>query len=42
MEDYYHVSPAWRAHFLAAGVYNLRGAADRDSGLVKRTQAALA
>jgi len=41
MEDYYHVSPAWRDRFLASGVYNLRAAGDRDSKLVKRTQAAL-
>ena len=23
LEDYYHVSPAWRDRFLAAGIYNL-------------------
>jgi hypothetical protein len=41
LEDYYHVSPAWRDRFLAAGVFNLRSSADRDNALVKRTRAAL-
>jgi hypothetical protein len=41
MEDYRHISPAWRDRFLAASVYNLRGSGDRDSGVVKRTQQAL-
>ena len=41
LEDYYHVSPAWRNKFLAAGVFNLRSSADRDNALVKRTRAAL-
>jgi hypothetical protein len=42
LEDYYHVSPAWREHFLASGVFNLRSSADADNSLVKRTRAALA
>lgn len=41
LEDYRHISPAWRDRFLAASVYNLRGSGDRDSGTVKRTQQAL-
>jgi hypothetical protein len=41
LEDYYHVSPAWRDKFLAAGVFNLHGSGDRDNALVKRTRAAL-
>lgn len=41
LEDYRHISPAWRDRFLAASVYNLRGTGDRDSGVVKRTQQAL-
>jgi hypothetical protein len=41
LEDYYHVSPAWRNRFLAAGVFNLRSSEDRDNALVKRTRAAL-
>lgn len=41
LEDYRHISPAWRDRFLAASVYNLRGSGDRDSGVVRRTQQAL-
>jgi hypothetical protein len=41
LEDYYHVSPAFRNRFLAAGVYNLRGSGDSDSSLVERTKAAI-
>lgn len=41
LEDYRHISPAWRDRFLATSVYNLRGSGDRDSGVVKRTQQAL-
>ncbi len=42
LEDYYHVSPAWRNRFLAASVFNLRGSGGADNSLVKRTRAALA
>lgn len=42
LEDYFHVSPAWRDRFLAASVFNLKGSRDADSPLVRRTQAALA
>jgi hypothetical protein len=42
LEDYYHVSPAWRNRFLASSVYNLRGSAGSDNALVQRTRAALA
>jgi len=41
LEDYFNVSPAWRDHFLAMSVFNLRGSGDRDSPLVERTRAAL-
>jgi hypothetical protein len=41
LEDFHHVSPAWRARFLAASVFNLRGSADKDNSLVNRTHAAL-
>jgi hypothetical protein len=41
LEDYYHVSPEWRNRFLATGMYNLRGAGDRDNSLVQRTREAL-
>ena len=42
LEDYLHVSPAWRDKFLATSVFNLKGSGAEDNNLVKRTQAALA
>jgi hypothetical protein len=41
LEDYEHVSPAWRNLFLACNLFNLRHSKEADSGLVKRTEAAL-
>ena len=41
LEDYYHLSPAWRQPFLATSVFHLRGAGERDLSLVDRIQAAL-
>lgn len=41
LEDYAHVSPVWRARFLAASVFNLRGSSGPDNELVQRTRAAL-
>jgi hypothetical protein len=41
LEDYEHVSPAWRGRYLAASVFNLRGSGGTDNELVKRTRAAL-
>jgi hypothetical protein len=41
LEDYYHVSAKWRAPYLAASVYNLRGSEEPDNDLVARTRAAL-
>ncbi len=41
LEDCYHVSPEWRNQFLAAGVFNLHGADERDNALVKRIRGAL-
>lgn len=41
LEDFRHVSPAWRDRYLAASVFNLRGSGDTDNSLVKRTRAAL-
>jgi hypothetical protein len=42
LEDYYHVSPAWRDRFLALSMFKLLGSGARDNGLVQRTRAALA
>ena len=41
LEDYGHVSPAWRDRFLAMSVFNLKGSGHPDNGLVKRTRSAL-
>jgi hypothetical protein len=41
LEDFHHVSPPWRARFLAASVFNLRGTGDKDNSLVNRTRASL-
>jgi hypothetical protein len=41
LEDYYHLRPCWRKHYLAASMFNLKGANDPDNGLVQRTRAAL-
>jgi hypothetical protein len=41
LEDYYHVSPAWRNRYLAAGMFQLRGSGGPDNHLVQRTRAAL-
>ena len=41
LEDYYHVSPAWRNRFLAATTYQLRGAGERENPLVQRIRTAL-
>ena len=42
LEDYTHISPAWRDRFLAASVFWLIGSAGPDAPVVKRTRAALA
>jgi hypothetical protein len=41
LEDYQRLSPEWRGRFLASTVFNLRGSAEPDNALVKRTRAAL-
>jgi hypothetical protein len=42
LEDYYDVSPKFRPRFIAASLFNLCGAADRDNDLIQRTRTALA
>lgn len=42
MEDYLQISPQWRARYLAASVFNLRGAEGPDNPLVERIKSALA
>jgi hypothetical protein len=41
LEDYNAMMPPFRDRYLAASVFNLKGSADRDNQLVKRTRAAL-
>jgi hypothetical protein len=41
LEDFNHVSPAWRDRYLATSVFNLRGPIGPDNQLVKRTREAL-
>jgi hypothetical protein len=41
LEDYAHVSPAWRDRYLAASVFSLRGSGAPDSPVARRTRAAL-
>jgi hypothetical protein len=41
LEDYSHVSPAWRNRFLAMSVFNLKGSGHPDSDLLNRSRSAL-
>lgn len=41
LEDYEHLSPAWRSGLLAASAFYFRSAGEKDNGLVERIRAAL-
>ena len=41
LEDYSHVSPAWRNRFLAMSVFNLKGSGHPDSDLLNHSRSAL-
>ncbi len=41
LEDYYHISPAWRDRYLAASVLQLRGSGGKDNSLVDRIRVAV-
>jgi hypothetical protein len=41
LEDYGHVSSAWRNQFLAMSVFNLKGSGHPNNGLVSRSRSAL-
>jgi hypothetical protein len=41
LEDYYHISPAWRDRYLAAAALQLRGSAEGDNAIVHRIRAAV-
>lgn len=38
LEDFHHLSPAWRPRFLAASVFQLRGSGAADNPLVQRSR----
>ena len=42
LEDYHHITPAWRNRFLAASIFWLKGSGGNDTPLLQRTRAALA
>jgi hypothetical protein len=42
LEDFYHVTPAWRDRYLAASIFWLKGTRGNDSPVLQRTRAALA
>ena len=42
LEDFQHISPAWRGKFLASSVFNLRGSGGNDNPVAQRTKQALA
>jgi hypothetical protein len=41
LEDYAHVSPAWRDRYLAASIFNLYGSEHAENPLVERIRASL-
>ncbi len=41
LEDFYHITPAWRDRFLASSVFWLKGTGERDNDLIGRTREAL-
>jgi hypothetical protein len=42
LEDYYSATPAWRARYLAATLFWMRGSGDKDNTLIARARSALA
>jgi hypothetical protein len=42
LEDFHHVTPAWRNRYLAASIFWLKGSGGNDTPLLQRTRAALA
>jgi hypothetical protein len=41
LEDFHHMTAAWRNRFLATAMFNLHGSTDADSPVLQRTRAAL-
>jgi hypothetical protein len=41
LEDFYHLTPAWRTRYAAASMFNLRGADDRNNQLIVKMRGAL-
>ncbi|MCI0680489.1 MAG: hypothetical protein L0Y71_00170 [Gemmataceae bacterium] len=42
LEDFYHVTPAWRDRFLASSLFWMKGSGGADTGLAQRIRTALA
>ncbi len=42
LEDYYHVTPRWRAEYAASSMFNLKGTGSPDNDLIRRVRSALA
>jgi hypothetical protein len=42
LEDYYHLTPAWRDRFLAMSMFNLKGSTAGDTDLYRRMRGAVA
>jgi hypothetical protein len=42
LEDYAHVSPAWRDRYLAAALFKMRNENEQTTSLIRRIQQALA
>ena len=42
LEDFHHITPAWRNRFLAASIYWLKGSGGADAPVMQRTRAAFA
>lgn len=42
LEDFYHVSPAWRSRYLASSLFHQHGMLDKDNQLIEKARAAVA
>jgi hypothetical protein len=42
LEDFYHVSPAWRNRYLASSLFHQHGVLDKDNQLIGKAKAAVA
>jgi len=42
LEDFYHVSPAWRNRYLASSLFHQHGMLDKDNQLIEKARTAVA